>query len=551
MRCLIRTLKSLSVAVLFATTAVVLSGSVAGQDLAPLKSDSTSVPGLTSTAATPAAADPQKLLEKGQAALKSGDYAAALAAFTDAGRAAQQSGVENPLKIQIAAVVGQGHAFVGLKDYESAEKLYRDSIGIGGDPNLVPIMVAYGQLKLETNNPDDANTQFQNALKLDPNNTDALFGYGKSLVQLNKPDEAIPPLARAIAADPKNGEAFRLRGSAYAAQYKNKEAIDDLKQAIKLNPDDYEAYYTLGIVDMRKEDYTDAVEQFAKAVQHYKPKPGQEGQPYVQGYLSLATAHMEAGKASKDPAAQKADYQASYDAAQKLVQQLDEKNPLQYNAVAAALFSRGVAERMLGQLGTAIRSFTKAIEMRLKSPADDSTTGFLTDAYFRRGICFHLIGESKMAISDFQNAAHIDPSGDPRASLWEGFTYAKTGDYHQALKAYGDAIAASDRYTPAYFNRGLTYMMLGEYDKAIDNINDAIRLDPTNADYYFKRGLAYQQLGNNQKASESFASAIEFDKKLAGAYQHMAEVMQALGHTDLADQYRQKAEQLAPEKKAG
>jgi tetratricopeptide (TPR) repeat protein len=172
----------------------------------------------------------------------------------------------------------------------------------------------------------------------------------------------------------------------------------------------------------------------------------------------------------------------------------------------------------------------------------------LGDTYYRRGICFHLIGEDKMAISDFESSAHL-VGGDPRANLWEGFTYAKLGDYQQALRAYGDAIAASDRFTPAYYNRGLAYMMLGNYKKAIIDFNDAIRLEPANAEYYFTRGIAYQQMGDHQKASESFSAAIEFDKKHAGAHRHMAEALEKLGRSELATQYRQKADQLAPAKK--
>jgi len=154
-----------------------------------------------------------------------------------------------------------------------------------------------------------------------------------------------------------------------------------------------------------------------------------------------------------------------------------------------------------------------------------------------------------MAINDFEASAHLDP--DPRSNLWEGISYAKLGDYHEALRAYGDAIAASDRYTPAYYNRGLSYMMLGEYPKAIESFNEALRLDPTNAQYYYMRGIAYEQRREFQKAADSYASAIEFDKGHAKAYRHMADALQRLGRTELVDQYRQKADQLsAAQKKA-
>jgi tetratricopeptide (TPR) repeat protein len=561
MRFAFRTLVPVSAATVALTVSTAfLSRPAAAQDAT--KKSSTAAPAKDATPAATApiadatapaadAVDPKPLLDKGEAALKAGDFAAAIAAFNDAGKAAQQAGQQggtDGLKAQIAAFVGRGRAQVGLKDYEAAEKDFRNVLQ-SYDPNDVSALVALGSLKFDTGHPDDAIDQFQNAVKADPTSGDALFGYGKTLVQLGRGDEAISPLTRAITIDPKNGEAYRFRGAANAAVFKNKQAFEDVQKAIELNPEDYESYFTLGMLDVRGEDYKGAVDQIGKAIEHYKPKPGMEDRPYLEGYLQRASAYIELGKvAPKDSPEQKAAYQASLDEVQKLIKQLDEKNPMHKGWLAAALFSRGVAERMLGQLGAAVRTFSHAIELRMALAPDDSTSRFLTDAYYRRGICFHLIGEDKMAITDFETAAHLD-STDPRANLWEGFTYAKLGDYQQALRAYGDAIAASDRFTPAYYNRGLAYMMLGNYKKAVADFNDAIRLDPANADYYFKRGMAYQQMGDHQKASESFSAAIEFEKTHAGAHRHMAEALDKLGRSELANQYRQKAEQLAPQKK--
>jgi tetratricopeptide (TPR) repeat protein len=238
------------------------------------------------------------------------------------------------------------------------------------------------------------------------------------------------------------------------------------------------------MVYMRSEDYKEAVNQLGKAIEHYKPKPGQEDVPYVQGYLTHSSALIELGKKEKDdPEARKADYQKAADDCDKLLKQLNEKNPAHAQVRAAALYSRGVAERMLEKYGDAVKSFSEALEANPE----------LGDAYFRRGICFHMLGEEKMAIADFQQAAHISYD-DPRCNLWEGFTYAKLGDYNEAIRAYGDAIAASDRYTPAYANRARAYMMLGEYDKAINDFDTAIRLTPTDAVNYYQRGIAYEML---------------------------------------------------------
>jgi tetratricopeptide (TPR) repeat protein len=511
-----------------------------------------------SAAAAPAegGGDPVQLLEKGEGAIKAGDYAAAITAFNQAGDATlramqQQPPAEDLLKLQnmqIAALIGRGRAMAGMKEYEAAEKDFRSILQ--DQPENVPALIALGNLKLELGRADDvedALDSFQKAVKKESTNSDALFGYGKALVLLNRVDEAISPLTRAVTIDPKNAEAFRYRGTAYSGLYKTKQAIDDLKHAIELNPEDYEAYFSLGVVHMRLEDYKPAVDQFIDAIKHYKPKPGDEDVPFYQGHLTLASAYIELGKAAKDAAAKKAAYEAANAEAQKLVSQLDTKNPAHAKVLAAALFTRGVSERMLEKIGAAVRTLTQAIELRSSQP-DESTANFLNDAYFRRGICFHLIGEDKMAITDFETASHL--SNDPRASLWAGFTHAKLGDYNDALKAYGDAIAASDRYTPAYYNRALTYMMTGDYKKAIVDFNDAIRLEPTNAEYYYKRGLAYQQLGDQKRAAESFAAAIEFDNKHEGAHRHMSDAQSRLGNSELAEKYRKKADELAPPKKA-
>jgi tetratricopeptide (TPR) repeat protein len=567
MRFVLRTLVPISAAVIVVLTATAFMSRSASAQTAPAKTDAATAKDAPPAAATPSAespaaapatevADPAPLLAKGEAALKAGDFPAAIAAFNDAGKAAQQAsqqgGGPETLKAQVAALVGRGRAETGLRDYEAAEKDFRNVLQTF-DQNDVSALIAMGHLKLETGHPDEAIDDFQLAAKNDPTSAEALFGYGKSLVLLGhgeRAPEAIPPLTRAIAIDPKNAEAYRLRGAANLSIFKNKQAFEDVQKSIELNPEDYESYLTLGELDIRTEDYKAAVDAIGKAIELYKPKPGQEDQPFFQGYLTRASAFLELGKKSpKDSPEQKAAYQASFDEIQKLLKQLDEKNPAYTKVVAASLFSRGVAERMLGQLGPAIRTLTHAIELRsTPSSYDESTGPFLADAYYRRGICFHLIGEDKLAISDFESSSHLG-AGDPRPNLWEGFTYAKLGDYQEALRAYGDAIAASDRFSPAYYNRALAYMMMGNYKKAIADFNDAIRLEPTNADYYFKRGLAYEQMGDTQRASDSYSAAIEFDKNHAGAHRHMADALQKSGRSELATSYRQKADKLAPPKK--
>ena len=150
-----------------------------------------------------------------------------------------------------------------------------------------------------------------------------------------------------------------------------------------------------------------------------------------------------------------------------------------------------------------------------------------------------------MAISDFVHAANIDFE-DPRGKLWEGFIYAKIGNYHEAVRAYGDALAASDRYTPAFANRGLAYMMLGEYQRRSTISTKRSVLDPTRAEYYFKRGIGYAELGDHKRRLNRSPARSNSIKRTTAPTITWPIPCRPLGHSQLANEYRQKAESLKP-----
>jgi tetratricopeptide (TPR) repeat protein len=397
---------------------------------------------------------------------------------------------------------------------------------------------------LDIENPDNygaALADFQAAVKQQRGFLGAQFGLGKALILTNNYAAGIGPLTKVIEAaeanpelkDPKIAEAYRLRGIGNSGVYKIPAALDDLNKSLALNPDDYQTYLALGALAFRSEHYQEAADLLGKAIEHYKPKDPEDKMPFVQGHLTRTSAFMEMGKKATTDEQRTAAYQAAKKEVEKILAALDPQNPYTGGGRSQALYWRGIAERMLGQLDQAVQTFSEAIELNPD----------FSEAYYRRGICYHYLGDDRLAIADFEEAANIN-FDDPRSSLWLGFTHAKMGNYLDALRAYSDAIAASDRYTPAYINRGLAYMALGEYDKALADFNDAVRLEPTNPDYYFKRGLAYEALGQAEKAAQSFADAVEFNDKHAAALRHLSDAMQRLGRTELANQYRQRATQL-------
>ena len=386
-------------------------------------------------------------------------------------------------------------------------------------------------MRLEAGANDLAMQDFQAVIEQERGNPDALFGLGKCYVLLGGAQQAIKPLTTVISKDDKNAEAYRFRAQANAGVGKYKQAHEDMDKSLELDPEPYESYFALGAINLREEKYDEAAKALGEAIKRYKPKPDSDD-PYAQGYLTKAAALIEVGKAEKDEAKKAAAYKKRLPTATSCWINWATRR-LMPAAKAATLYRRGVCLRMMGKLGDAVNAFSEALKLNPD----------LAEAYFRRGICFFQMNENDLALADFKKASTLKYD-EPRFRLWEGFTQSKLGDYHEAIRAYGDAISESDRYTPAYVNRGLAYMMLGEYDKALADFDEAIRLEPTESDHYFKRGVIYEKKGKLQEAADSFVSAIKFNDKNVLAYRHAAKALATLGHSDLAAEYNKKADEL-------
>ena len=510
------------------SAAVALPGVVLAED--------TATPAASGDAQAGQQVDGNAVLKQGQEALKAGDFDKALGIF-DHLAAVIEHNQQSPDTLKALELVYtlRAEAFSGQREFEASEAEFKKVLD--QDSTYLPALMGRGQMRIEAGATDLAMQDFQSVLEQDRANVDALFGLGKCYTLLGGFQQAVKPLTTVITKDDKNAEAYRHRAVAYAGLTKYKQAHADMDKSLQLDPEQYESYFALGTIYLKEEKYEDAAKAFGEAIKRYKPK-GDSDDPYAQGYLTKAAALVEAGKLEKDEAKKKALNKEAIADCDKLIEQLGDV-PTYATAKAATEYRRGVAFRMMGQLGDAVNAFSEAIKLNPD----------LGEAYFRRGICFFQLSENDLALADFQKASTLTYD-DPRSRLWEGFTEAKLNDFHEAIRAYGQAISESDRYTPAYVNRGLAYMMIGEYDKALADFDEAIRLEPTESGHYFKRGVIYEKKGKQQEAADSFTSAIKFDDKNVLAYRHAAKALTALGHNDLASEYNRKADSLAPKQES-
>ncbi|QDV72051.1 tetratricopeptide repeat protein [Botrimarina mediterranea] len=484
------------------------------------------------------------VLEQGQKQFQEGDFDAAVGSFTTIVNAYERAGAFAP-----GPLVLRAKAYAQLEEYEAAlEDLKKATQYSQSQPQILPeIQSTRGEVYMKVDAYDAALPDLQAAVQANRMNPQYQFDYGKAMVKLGGAEQGEKALTKYLdilasmeevpeGEDAQKAEALRLRGQAYGAMRKFEEAEADLAASLEIEPDNYEPYFTRAQIALVNENYADATANLEQAIAKYVPKDEEDTLPFVQGYLTLASAYEEQGKAlgrEGDDEAAAQQYALSAATCEKLLDLLPEKDQRVGGVKVAALYRLGVAERLQGELAKAVKSFSKLLQL-------DPNQG---EAYFRRGICFHFLGEERLAIRDFEQAASIN-FDSPRSNLWKGMSWAKLGDMNEAIRAYGESIAVSDRYVPAFVNRGLAHLAQGDYRKAIDDLNEAIRLQPTESLHYYRRGRAQAAAGDREKAIQSYMNAIEFNEKLAPAYEQLTTELEASGETVLANQYRSKAAEL-------
>ncbi len=444
------------------------------------------------------------------------------------------------------AFLGRADALRELEDYQTALQFYRQAETI--NPKLAKIFLGRGISYREVGQLDMAINDFDTAMELDRKDPEIAANLGDLLVNnIQNPTRGLQVLNKAIDLDPENAKAYRNRGLAHAQLRHFDEAEVDLAKSVELKSDDFETYAmqaNIYLFQDKPEKLPNAIDALSKAIDNYKNREKQESsdpKTYVQGYLLRSDANL---KLATDPKTPKDKSDGYFKAVIADADAVLAENPESYPISGQALYRKGVAERMQGMYGEAIKAFTDAIQ---QLPAGESGS-YAAEAYLKRGICWHMQDENRLARGDFQQAAAIDYT-DPLPHLWTGYTFAEEEDYRSAIDAYGEAIAKNPNFALPYINRALAYVQLGEYNRAADNFNEAIRVEPSDAGNHVKRGQVYMKLEEYKKALNAFDLALQYDKDNIKALEGTAQAMRELGRGSAADTYEKRAAELKASEK--
>ena len=90
----------------------------------------------------------------------------------------------------------------------------------------------------------------------------------------------------------------------------------------------------------------------------------------------------------------------------------------------------------------------------------------------------------------------------------EGVSFAKLGQYAEAVDSCDKAIAIKPDLYEAWFNRGNALAQLGRHAEALASHDKAIAINPNDAIAWYNRGVSLYKLGRDAEAVASYDKAI-------------------------------------------
>jgi tetratricopeptide (TPR) repeat protein/S1-C subfamily serine protease len=284
----------------------------------------------------------------------------------DEGLAAINKAIE--LAPRAAWYGNRGNLYSNQQKYDLALADYNKAIEINRNDAMAYNNrggVYYDQQKYEL-----ALADYSKAIELNRNDAMAYYNRGNLYKDQQKYELALADYNKAIELNPNDASAYTNRGILYYNQQKYDLALSDYNKAIELNPNDANAYYNRGALYSLQQEYELALADYNKAIKLNRN--------HANAYYNRGNLYFN---------------QQKYELALADFTKAIEINPNH----AKAYNNRGLLYFAQQKYELALADFSKAIELNRN----------FANAYLGRGLLYAILGQTKKAKIDLQQAAII------------------------------------------------------------------------------------------------------------------------------------------------
>lgn len=373
----------------------------------------------------------------------------------------------------------EGDAFLQMRNWEEALHSYTNAIQ--ADNTFAQAYMKRGQLYEKTTHHQEAMADYDMAIKLNPY-IDIYFDQ-RARVRILSFDYygAMDDINKAIQLNPDNEQYLKQRVDNYIAMglYENalaeidsvyeedqdqlyflqRKALvyllnDDLANADKtaqeaffLNDSAYVTLDLLGLIELKKERYQEAIDWFDRAIE---VNPEGFAAWYNKG-ISLR-------------------FLGEKDAALEAISKALDIN----SNIQEAYFKRALIRKEQGDLEGAVDDYSEAIEI---NPDYEK-------AIYNRAFTYKLLGNYMEAEDDLND---LKDGLDAEPEFWNlrGNIQVLQGDFSQAIRYYDKAISFDMEYAEAFYNRGIAKLLLNQHEMACEDFEYSINLNYDRAELIY------------------------------------------------------------------
>jgi len=264
------------------------------------------------------------------------------------------------------------------------------------------------------------------------------------------------------------------------------EAEREFREVLAINPGVAGAYANLGVIDMRRKQWPQALEMLHKA---------EKLAPDIAGIrLNIGLAYFRQN-----------DFVRAIRPFESVVQQSPDSYQARY---------------LLGLCYFFNDRWTDAIS------ALEPLWGRASDQLNYLYVLEHAADKAKNPALEEKAAARLVEIGEgsPEFHLLMGKAHINRGEYDDAVKELETAAQADPKLPFVHFNLGLAYVHEQDYDRARDEFHKDIVLEPDVSFAYEQLGSLESTAGNEDEAAKNYRSALKLDPQLLRSHMGLAKI---------------------------
>jgi tetratricopeptide (TPR) repeat protein len=336
-----------------------------------------------------------------------------------------------------------------------------------------------------------------------------LFRAGEDALNGGRLDEAERDFRQVLAVNPQVGGAYANLGVVYMKRKQWTEALGSLRKAEQLMPREAGVRLNIGLAYYRQNEFLKAIPSFESVV---RDQPDALQPRYLLGLCYFFADRWADAANTLEPLWAQESGQLSYlyvlsIAAHRAGQkELDDKATAQLITAGQGspefhLFM-GKAHLNLEQYDLALADFQAAAQA---SPN-------LTFVHFNLGLAYLKKQDYEHARDEFLKDAAIEP--DVANNYDElGDVYSLLQQDNDAEKSYREALRRDPRLLNSYVGLAKAYQRQEKYQRALSAIDSAGNLDPGRADIHYLRGQVLIHLGRKEEGKKELQASVRIDNE--------------------------------------